>query len=226
MARVCSTLRTITTTVLSLGLISAPVLGESSAALGTVVSAERAHVGLAAASVGTTIFGGDQLDTEHVGRLQVRTATARLVLSGSSRVTWGVEGETPAAILKAGTTTFSTANAKAFALRMSSAVIRPEGDAPTIGTVTVINPKELTVRCSRGALTISVEDDTRVIPEGTAYHVVLDPDARRIAEASVPGGQKPPKVAGRSKFIWYAIGAAAVVTYFAVSEVMESPDRP
>jgi len=195
--------------------------------LGTVISAERAHVGTAAASVGTTLFSGDKLETEQLGKAQVRAGAARLLLSGASRVTWGTEADTPAATLSTGTATFSTANSKAFALRMATAVIRPQGDGPAIGNVTVLNPRELLVRCSRGAVSITVLDDTRVIPEGTAYHVVLDPDASLAADAAAqPWGQNPPKRPGKSRFIWYAIGAAAVVTYFFVDEAVESPDRP
>lgn len=211
--------------LVSLTLIN-PGWGAPAATFATVVSAERAHVGIAAASVGTTVFSGDQLDTEQLGRMQVRAGAARFLITGSSRVTWGAEEGTPAATLRAGTATFSTANAKAFTLRVATAVIRPQRDEPTVGIVTILNPKELVVRCSRGALTITVEDDTRAIEEGAAYHVVLDPDARRAGEAAQPWGQNQPRRPGRSRFLWFVIGFTGVVTFFAVQEVLESPDRP
>jgi hypothetical protein len=225
MARLREILRVGLPALVSLTLI-APGWGAPAATFATVVSAERAHVGTADASVGTTVFSGDQLDTEQLGRMQVRAGAARFLITGQSRVTWGAEEGMPAATLRAGTATFSTANAKAFALHMATAVIRPQSDAPTIGIVTVLNPKELVVRCSRGALTISVEDDTRVIEEGAAYHVVLDAEPGRAGEAAQPRGQNLPKRSGRNRFIWYVIGFTAVATYFAVSEVLESPDRP
>jgi hypothetical protein len=96
----------------------------------------------------------------------------------------------------------------------------------------MLNAKELVVRCSRGAVLIAVEDDVRVIPEGTAYHVVLDPEAAaRPGETPAPAtpaswGQNQPIKAGKSKFIWYAIAVAAFVTWFAMDEAFESPDRP
>jgi hypothetical protein len=178
--------------------------------------------------VGTTVFSGDRLETEQLGKVQVRTSAARLLLSGSSRATWGAEANIPTATLTSGTATFSTANSAAFALRMATAVIRPEGKGPAIGNVTVLNPKELLVRCSRGQISITVDDDSRMIPEGTAYHVVLDPTPSMVADAAAaqPGGASPPRGAGKSKFIWVAIGVAAVVTYFFVDEALESPDRP
>jgi hypothetical protein len=230
LARFRDELRVGLSALLSLTLIVAPVWGSPTAILGTVVSAERAHVGRAAASVGTTVFNGDQLDTEQTGSIQVRAAAARLLLSGSSRVTWRTDDGAPAATLTAGSATFSTVNSKAFALHVATAVIRPRGNEATVGNVTILNPKELTVRCTRGALTITVDEDTRVIPEGLAYHVVLDPDASNTSasasDASGPGSQKQPRRSGKSAFIWFVIGVTALATAIAVHEALESPDRP
>lgn len=218
--------------LLSIGLLASPIWGNPGLGSGTVVSAQRAHVGTAAASVGATLFAGDKLDTEQVGSLQIRAGAARLVLTASSRLVWGAEDGSPSATLMGGTAAFSTAGAKAFVLHAGSAAFRPRGDEPTVANVTLLNPKELVVRCSRGAVLIAVEDDVRVIPEGTAYRVVLDPEAAgRLGGAPVPAaqgswGQNPPRPAGKSRFIWYAIGFTALVTGFAVSEALESPDRP
>jgi hypothetical protein len=230
MARLREIIRLGLSAIITFSLIVPPAWSAPATPLAMVVSADRARVGTAAASVGTTVFNGDRLETEQLGKVQVRTNAARLLLSGSSRATWGTEADTPAATLTSGTATFSTANSNAFALRMATAVIRPEGKGPTIGNVTVLSAKELVVRCSRGAVRITVDDDSRVIPEGAAYHVVLDPDPSMMASADAAqpssSGAKPPKSGGKSKFIWFAIGAAAIVTFFAVHEALESPDRP
>jgi hypothetical protein len=207
-----------------------PVSAAPSSPLGTVVFADRAHVGAALASVGTTVFGGDRLSTEQAGSMQLRAGAARLLLSSSSIVTVVQENGLPSATLTSGAATFSTANSKAFALNVATAVIRPNSDQPTIGQVTILSPRQFVVKCTRGSLTITVEDDSRVIPEGAAYRVVLD--ASESAEAQGPRGAgtkgpgSPPIVAGKSRFIWYAIAVTAVVTYFALDEVFESPDRP
>lgn len=219
-------------TVLSISLLATTTWGVSGSGLGTVVSAERAHVGTAAASVGATVFAGDKLDTEPLGSLQVRAGAARLVLTGSSRLVWGTEDGSPSATLTGGTAAFSTAGAKALVLHAGTAAFKPRSDEPTVANVTLLNGKELVVRCSRGALLIAVEDDVRVIPEGTAYHVVLDPEAA-VPAGAVPApatpaswGQKEPRKTGRSRFIWYAIAFTAIVTGLAISEALESPDRP
>jgi hypothetical protein len=130
-----------------------------------------------------------------------------------------------------GSATFSTANSKAFSLHVASASIRPSTDQPTIGRVTVLGPEEIVVKSTRGSLTVAVEDDVRIIPEGTAYRIVLDSKAA-AAEPQGPRGAGtkgiggPPIKAAKSKFIWYAIGITGVVTYFALTEALESPDRP
>lgn len=227
MARLRDLLKISSAVTLSFSLLITSISGAPAAGFGTVVSAEQAHVGRAAASVGTTIFSGDSLDTEKLGSLQVRAGAARLMLSGSSRVTWGAEASMPAATLTAGTATFSTANSKAFALRVATAVIRPKGEEPTIGSVAVLNPKELTVRCSRGALTLTVVDDTLEIPEGTAYHIVLDPNANVATDdPKTWGTNQQPKRSGRNRFIFFLIFFGAAATAFAIHEALESPDRP
>jgi hypothetical protein len=168
------------------------------------------------------------------GSLQVRAGAARLVLTASSRLVWGVEDGSPSATLTGGTAAFSTAGAKAFVLHVGTATFKPQGDEPTVANVTYVNAKELVVRCSRGAVLIAVEDDVRVVSEGTAYHVLLDPVAAPAAAAGVPappapgswGQNRPPIKAGKSKFIWYAIAFTGIVTFFVLYEALESPDKP
>src|SRR5258706_10179556 len=218
--------------VLSVSLLATPILGNSGLGSGTVVSAERAHVGTAAASAGATVFPGDKLDTEQVGSLQIRAGAARLVLTSSSHLVWGAEGGSASATLTGGTAAFSTSSEKAFVLHAGTAAFKPRGDEPTVANVTLLNPKELVVRCSRGAVLIAVEDDVRVVPEGTAYRVVLDPEAAVPAGAapapatSASWGQQQPIKTGKSKFIWYAIAFTAIVTGILVWKTSESPDRP
>jgi len=215
--------------LVSASLVTAPVWAAPSSSLGIVVYADRAQVGAAQASVGATVFSGDRLTTAQSGSVQVRASAARLLLSGASSVTLSQDDITPAATLTVGSATFSTANSKAFALHVASAVIRPNSNQPTIGQVTVLNPKELIVKSTRGSLSIAVEDDVREIPEGAAYRVVLDPSAaapQGPRGAGSKGYGSPPIKAAKSRFIWFAVGITAVVTGWAFHEAFESPDRP
>src|SRR5467141_4719200 len=215
--------------LLSCTLLTTPVWAASSSSLGTVVYADRAHFGASVASVGATIFSGDRLSTEQSGSVQVRAGAARLLLSSASSATFSQDDASPSATLTFGSATFSTANSNAFALHVSSAVIRPSTNQPTIGQVTVLNPKALIVKSTRGSLSIAVEDDVREIPEGAAYRVVLDPNAadpQGPQGAGTKGYGRPPIKAAKSKFIWYVVGVTAVITFLAVREAFESPDRP
>jgi hypothetical protein len=226
----CSALiRNFVAVMLSLSLLITPLWAAPSSSFGTVVFADRARVGATQASVGATVFSGDRLSTELSGSVQVRASAARFLLSSGSSATLLQDDTSPAAALNYGSATFSTANSKAFALHVASAVIRPNTDRPTIGNVSVLNAKELVVKCTRGSLSIAVEDDVREIPEGAAYRVVLDPNApdpQGPRGAGTKGYGGPPIKAAKSKFIWYAIAVTAGVTIWALNEALESSDKP
>ncbi len=216
-------------TLLSYTLLITPVWAAPSSSLGTVVYADRAHVGAAQTSVGATVFSGDRLSTEQSGSVQVRAGAARLLLSGASIATLSQEDANPAATLTLGSATFSTANSNAFALHVASAVIRPNTNQPTIGRVTVLNAKELIVKSTRGSLSIAVDDDVREIPEGAAYRIVLDAnaaDAQGPRGAGTKGYGGSPIKAAKSRFVWFAVAATGVVTVITFREVFESPARP
>lgn len=230
-------LRRLCALISCMSILGMPTWSATPAALGTVTSAERAHIGASAASVGTTIYGGDRISTETAGIIQVRTRAARFQLSPSSAAFLNETDGVPSATLQGGTAVFSTANSKAFVLRAAIAEIRPQTDAPTVGQVSIVGPKELQVRSARGTLVVSVEGETQIVAEGSAYRVLLDPEANANASAAGeppqgprgagtngPGG--PPLKAGRSRFVLIATAVTIAVTAIALDEVLESPDRP
>ena len=231
--------RAICTAAMSLCLACVPLCSAATptaAPLGTVIAAERAYVGGAGANVGTTVYSGDKVSTDLQGSMQVRAGAARLLLlSSSAAFVDGNEG-VPSARLVLGTATFSTGNARAFTLFASKAAIRPQTDAPTIGTVSYISEKELLVTARRGGLTVTVEDEVQVIPEGSSYRVLLDPAAEAAqgpAGAGVGGGGGKsqgsgggPLKAGRSRFLMLATGLTIAGTAVAIYYAIESPDRP
>ncbi len=206
--------------------------GPASAVLGTVITADKAHVGEGMAAVGTTVFGGDRISTEAEGSVQLRAGAARLLLLSASAAEVNDTEGTPSAKLLRGTATFSTGNAHAFTLYASKAAIRAQTDLPTIGQVTYLNDKELLVTSKRGPLTITVDGETQLIAEGSSYHVYLDPDAAPQGPQGAGSGSGPsgkggsPLKAGRSRFLIFAVTITGVATYFAVSESLESPHRP
>jgi hypothetical protein len=223
--------------VLGLSLVCAPVWGAATpnvVALGTVIAADHAHVGAAIASVGTTVYGGDRLSTDTQGSVQVRAGAARLLLLSSSAVVVNDNEGAPSAKLLLGTATFSTGNAHAFTLYASKAAVRPQTNAPTVGQVIYVNERELLVTSRRGALTVTVEDETQVIPEGTSFRVLLDPASPEPAQGPEGAGSgkrgplqtRGPLKAGRSRFLIVATSVVAIGTFIAAYEALESPDRP
>jgi len=228
-------LRAISAAVLAWTLVSMPVWAATTpnvAPLGTVIAADRAHVGDAHADVGTTVYGGDRLSTELQGSVQVRAGAARLLLLSSSAAIVNDGEGAPSARLVLGTATFSTGNAHAFTLFASTAAIRPQTDAPTIGQVTYLTDKELLVTARRGGLTVTVEDETQVVAEGSSYKVLLDPSVAQEPAGAGSGNQGPsrggggPLRAGRSRFLIMATALTAVGTGIAIYYALESPDRP
>jgi hypothetical protein len=228
-------LRALCAAVLICSLIGAPVWSAPAGnvtPLGTIVTAQRAHVGEASADVGTTVYGGDWISTEPQGSVQLRAGAARLLLLGASSAVVNDSEGTPSAKLLSGTATFSTGNAHAFTLFASKAAIRPKTDLPTIGQVTYVSEKELLVTARRGGLTISVEDETQTIAEGTSYRVLLDPTDSQ-GPAGAGSGQGPagsgsggPLKAGRSRFLLLATAFIAAGTIVAIYFACESGDRP
>ena len=230
-------LRASLATLITIGLTVAPVWAspKTASSLGTIVTAEHALVGDSSAEVGTTVFSGDRLSTGLAGSVQVRAGAARLLLQSASSATLNDSEGAPSAKLSGGTATFSTGNSKAFTLFASRAAIRAQSDGPTIGQVTYVNEKELLVVSKRGPLTITVDGETEVINEGAAYRVVLDPPPTMAQGPEGAGANKngkrkgmngPPLKAGRNYFLITAVGVTAVVTGLAVSEALESPNRP
>jgi hypothetical protein len=224
-------------TLMTIGLTVAPAWGgpKTASSLGTIVTAEHARVGDSSAEVGTTVFSGDRLTTDGEGSVQIRAGAARLLLQSATMATVNDSEGAPSAKLFLGTAIFSTGNSKAFSLFASRAVIRAQSDAPTIGQVTYLNEKELLVVSKRGPLTITVDGETEVITDGTAYRVLLDPPPTMAQAPEGAGTRKedrkrgmsgPPLHAGRNYFLITAVGVSAVVTGLAVSEAVESPNRP
>ncbi len=220
---------------LAVTLTSVPVLaGPANTVLGTVITADKAHVGQGSAAAGTTLYGGDRLSTDMAGSVQIRAGAARLLLLSASMAEVNDNEGAPSAKLLRGTATFSTGNSHAFTLYASNAAVRAQSNAPTIGQVTYLNEKELMVTSKRGPLTITVDGETQLIPDGTSYHVLLDPtaDAQEPQGAGTRSqgpmnkGNGSPLKAGRSRFLIFAVGITGVATYFAVSESLESPHRP
>ena len=195
--------------------------------LGMVTHAERAHVGEAAASVGSTIYDGDRLSTEAGGVLRISGPYLTLQLDAQSILTLrrpaSKEGSAEAD-LACGTLVLSAARNGSVSVVADDALIRPAANA-ALAHIRVVNPKELRIYAQRGALEFSYHGESKVVAEGAAYRVLLDPSEKEaVALESEPANQKPPMV--HHKFLLIAIGIAAGIPIPVVVHDMESPDKP
>jgi hypothetical protein len=197
--------------------------------LGVVTHAERAHVGRAVVSEGSTIYEGDRLSTEAAGNLRIASPALTLQLNAQSMLIVqrpaGPEGGVVAE-LASGTLIFAAASTGKIVVAANDALTRPAAKAPTIAHIRVVNRKELRVYAQRGALEFSYHGENETIAEGAAYRVLLDPSETEVAVASEsdPGKNKP--AISHAKFLLLAIGIAAGVAIPLLMHEPESPDRP
>src|SRR6266851_5874026 len=209
--------------VVSVALLAAPLWGAPAAPLGVVTLAERAQISAVPTATGATVFDGDTLSTDTVGILRVRAGAAQFQLFTSSaavvtRTSTGIR-----ATLRAGTVAWSSANAGAIEMQASEARLRPQGKVPTQAQVTLLSPTELLVTARRGALEITVGEETQMVPEATSYRVLLsppDPQGPRGAGTKPAGHNKKKMI-----LVLVAAGSAPIIAW-GLHELVESPDRP
>ncbi len=189
--------------------------------------ADRAHIGEAPASSGTTVYDGDRLSTEADGLLRLNAGATSLHLAPQTSLTVRLagSGQGTQVELDIGTLVFSSSKPPAIAVRANDAWIRPASSAPTVAHIRIVNPKELRISAQRGSLQFSYEGESALIPEDVAYRVLLDPEDDP-ASASASG--QPNKKSGKARkpFLFIAIAAAAAVAAILLMRNYESPDQP
>ncbi|HXN23166.1 MAG TPA: hypothetical protein VOA41_10555 [Candidatus Dormibacteraeota bacterium] len=228
-----SALRQLLAGLLSLAVLCTPLWGSSVPTVGVVLLADQAQLSAAGAAPGATIFDGDKLATETKGSLRVRAGLAQLQLLGGSEVVVNQTGTGVSATLNKGTLAAAAPNAAALEMHVSEARIREHGDGAMRAQVTLVSSKELLISAQRGALEITVGDQTEIIPEATSYRVFVDPPLAGPANASAKAMPRPQgprgggaRSAGRSRFILIALVVTAVATILTVDEALESPAHP
>jgi hypothetical protein len=160
--------------------------------------------------------------------MQARIGNARIYLGAASSATLASDAGVPSATLTGGTLVFSATGPNSFELRVADAQIRAQGNGPTVAQVTLLGPKEMIVSSRRGPLSITIGEETKVIPETGSYRVLVDPPAMPEAQGPRGSGTGSPQRSARSKdrILILLIAVSAGLTVFAVHEIFESPSRP
>ncbi len=194
-----------------------------------VTHAERAHVGEAAATAGSTIYEGDRLSTDEGGTLRMTIPALTLHLNEQTTLvvrSLASPGGDIEARLASGTLVFSAARTGNVVVAANDALIRRAASVPTTAHIRVVNPQELRIYAQRGALEFSYHGESEVIAEGTAYRVLLDPSEKEVAAVSESEEAKKKRRRRHTKFLLLMIGIAAGVAIPVLMPHYESPDRP
>ena len=203
-----------------------PPAPASAPAMGVILQAERANVDNGTAAVGSTVFDGDLLETNRDGLMRVRFGSSQAALVSGGAVVVHQSADGFAANLRRGEVILSSGQGQKFSLLADGATIQPRTSAPTVAQVTWVSPKELVVMSRKGALQVSMGDETQTIADGASYRMVIDP-APAAASNPAPGAapQSPP-TAGNNRFVLIVIIAAAVAVALGVALALESPSTP
>lgn len=194
--------------------------------LGSVILADGARLDNADATVGSTVFSGDDMATNQDGKIRLRLGAAQIYLLANTEVALGDSPEVPTAILKGGTVGFATSGQQIAEIDVAQATIRPKGPTPSNGEVRLVSAKELLVSSFHGALEVNVDGDIRVVNEGSALRVLLDPNAEADALPNPQSGHVPIVKRRRIAFYVIPIGVAGVASYFVYQKTTESCSTP
>jgi hypothetical protein len=208
--------RRLVATALAFSLAGIPLHAQVPA-LGVVVQANRAHIGMTQLSVGTTIFQGDHLETEEQGSIRLQAGNVQFDLQGSSALVLATGDAGLDATLEGGTVVFSGYDMRGFALQAASVRVIPKSPDSTLGQMTLEHCNVL-VASQRGTLMVTSGNETKLIEEGKAYRVVFD--------RSCSGKHPEPASPGGSRFEPMAFGAIGTAVVIVVLKGLQSPHRP
>jgi hypothetical protein len=210
-------------------LIAASSPANAIVPIGVVTHAERAQIGVAALSAGTSVYDGDRLSTDSEGMLRLTSPELTLQLEAQSALIVRSAATPDAAVaaeLASGTMVFSVATAGKLVVSGDGASICAARNTPTVAHVRVANRKELRVYAQRGDLEFSYRGETEIIPEGAAYRIVLDPSEKEMGDSQRDQPQKKPGALHYVKFLLLAVGVAAAIAIPILLNQSESPDKP
>ncbi|MHB8500131.1 MAG: hypothetical protein ACYDCG_14250 [Candidatus Acidiferrales bacterium] len=199
-------------------LLSAVALPGQTAPAGVVLQSSSARLNTADASVGTTLYDGDRLETQEKGVLSVRSGQVQLVLSEDSMLWMNHENSILTPTLQRGTVTFRAETGGGVEIRADDVRVRPHAPVLTAGQVT-IEKCDVLVTASMQSLEVTAGKETKILEEGKTYRVV-----RKGACGAALSHPALAPVQGR--FFLLPVSVVAGITIWTVHEALESPDRP
>ena len=200
---------------LTLLLVAAPMLAAQNQ-LGVVTQSNNGHLNSASASAGATLYIGDRLGTDSNGTMALRSGTVQMVLSEDSVLFMNSDAAGLIPRLDRGTVAFHVEGNENFRLTAADVTVRAQSPVPTSGQVT-LERCDVLVTSRDKPLEVTAGKETKIVGEGKTVRVDL---------VGACAQNRGPVTAGQSRFWVLAATLTGVVTYLAVSEALESPDRP
>lgn len=206
-------------------LMQAPAVNAAPAAasvpaLGVITQAQRANVGDSTAATGSTIFDGDLLQTEQDGSLRVRIGSSQAYLFNKGAAVFHQLAGGFSLDLSRGGVILSSGTGQTFHLVADGATVQPSTTQPTVAQVDWVSAKELVVTSRKGALQVSMGDQTQTVADGSSYRMVIDPAA--AAAAGSPAAPQA-QTGGKNFAMYILIGGALVLTGVGLGLAFESP---
>lgn len=185
---------------------------------GVIQQSQSARLNQTDAATGTTLYDGDRLETQSKGAVIVRSNQVLLTLPEESLLWMNHDGALFTPILDRGTMIFRAETGQAIQIHADVVRVRPHAAVLTVGQVT-IDDSYVTVTARTQSLDVSAGKETRVLDEGKTLRFSRL-GALVAARFPPPAPALPPRP---------YVGAGIIVgtvMFLAVSEALESPDRP
>lgn len=201
---------------LTLMLVGAP-LHAAQNPLGVVTQSSGGHLNNAVASAGATLYIGDRLGTDSKGAMALRAGTVQLILSEASILFMNRDDSGLIPRLDSGSVAFHVEGNEGFRVTAADVTVRAQSQAPAFGQVT-LERCDVLVTSRAGALEVTAGKENKIVEEGKTYRVAL------LGSCGKSQNQGP-VFAAHGRF-WIVPTFVGIVTYLAVDEALESPDRP
>lgn len=223
--------------------------------VGSVTSAEAAHVGTAPVSVGATVYSGDLLSTEDRGMIQVQVAKAQFALGPNSSMRIFRQDNRTVVELERGVITYHAPGAgESIALYALDVRFVPNTSNPASGQIHVRSRCELGAVAIHGNIDVTSGRESKTIEESKSFSVTSEfgieyrdswqpvpadypefaPDSRyhhshghaACVAAFSQARRAPVPAGGTGHFREIIIGIVAIGTVPPIIKALESPDRP
>jgi hypothetical protein len=201
-------------------------------AAGVVLDAELAHIGESNLTNGTSLYGGDIVNTESEGHAQLRVRQTRFELIGESDGAFFAGANGAVAELRHGTLIVALNNpSENFEILASDVRIVPKDGRPVLAQITLNSTCDLQVKVIHGNLESTAGKETKTLEEGHVYDVIpeflvndsrnpaISPDVSEYHRGhqhatcalAAKLGKGPARPAGFSHFKIVAVGVGAAI---------------